>query len=129
MAGGRRAAIVRHQHLSREMLARQIRSRICRTCIWRLGGSRHIHVGKPLLCETDCSIFLHLEELARYTEELDPMLESYAGVVNSVADNCCRAGMTTNVPPLAPTCNHGTCPLRRYAPELASILQALSHSL
>jgi hypothetical protein len=121
--------MVRHRHLSRETLARHIRSRICRTCIWRLGGSQHIDVDKPLPCESDCTIFTHLEELARYTEELDPMLGSYAGVVNAVAASCCRTETRTDVPPLAWTCNHGTCPLRRYAPELASVLQALSNSL
>jgi hypothetical protein len=98
-----------------ELLASQLRARLCTHCRWRPAGSEGLPADTARSCEPDCSVFLHLPALARTAHSTDRMLRPPELTLRHRILELCR-----NDPDLA---RPGTgCPLRQYHRRIARIV-------
>ena len=66
-----------------EQVKRELRARACQHCPLRTPGAPGdpVDTSRPLDCEPDCELFVHLPKLTEVARQLDPMLGSYDEVL------------------------------------------------
>ena len=66
-----------------EQVKTELRARACQNCPHRTPGrpGERLEPDRPLDCEAECELFVHLPKLREVARQLDPMLRSYDTVL------------------------------------------------
>src|SRR5690348_4964384 len=93
-----------------ESQKRMIRAEICAECERRRPRGTRVDPSRPLACEQDCGIFLHLPQLVQLARLRDPMLTDSAA-----AKGACQS-------PVAP----GASALQKHGIEAVNIMARMA---